>query len=145
VDSDGEKIKNLIAWKKANPGKQHFDSHVEWEVWNYLTLAGIECESQVTVSLFDSIATEEFQQPRQTKKAKNVGNSGREIKSVTQRKIEYTPDYYLPDYDTFIEVKGYADEVFKLRWKLFKLKGYRGFIVYSLAEFKELYKQLQTN
>ena len=65
------------------------------------------------------------------------------IKEVKQRKMEYTPDYYLPQYDVYIEVKGFADEQFKMRWKLFKAKGYKGFIVYSLNEFKELIKQLK--
>jgi len=57
--------------------------------------------------------------------------------------VSQTPDYYLPQYDVYIEVKGFADEQFKMRWKLFKAKGYEGYIVYSLTEFKLLYKQLR--
>ncbi len=86
--------------------------------------------------------TEEFEMPRQTKKAKEEKRNKREIKDVVQKPIGYTPDFYLPEFDLYIEVKGFADDVFKLRWKLFKLKGYDGFIVYSLEEFKQLYKQL---
>lgn len=145
VDINGKKIANLLKWKVSNPGAVYFDSKVEWEVWKYMASAGIPHSTQVTLNLYSSVVIQEFQQPRQTRKAKKAGDSGRLIKDVTQRSINYTPDYYLPDYDTYIEVKGYADELFKLRWKLFKLKGYKGFIVYSVEEFKELYKQLQTS
>lgn len=145
VDITGKKIKNLAAWIIANPGARYFDSHVEWEVWDYLDTSGIEHQSQVTLNLYPTVKTEEFQQPRQTKKAKKEGRNEREIKEVTQKSINYTPDYYLPEFDTHIEVKGYADELFKMRWKLFKLKGYNGFIVYSLKEFIELYDKLKIN
>ena len=94
------------------------------------------------MELYDSIATREFEKPRQTVKAKKEKRNKREIKNKIQHSIGYTPDFYLPNWDLYIEVKGFADEVFKLRWKLFKLKGYDGFIVYSLDEFKQLYKQL---
>lgn len=140
VDSSGTKIKNFKTWRALHPAEQVFDSKVEWSVWNYLNNSGIDHQSQTTLELFDQITTREFQQPRKTK---HNPNGTREIKRCIQRKIAYTPDYYLPEFDTYIEVKGYADEVFKLRWKLFKLKGYKGFIVYSLDEFKQLYSQLK--
>lgn len=145
VDEFGVKISNLKAWLKANPGKMHFDSTPEWAVWKYMVDANIPHKTQTTLSLFPGMTTEEFQLPRQTKKAKSEKRNTREIKVVKQLPMSYTPDYYLPEFDTYIEVKGYADEVFKLRWKLFKLKGHKGFIVYSLKEFQELYVQLKAN
>ena len=115
------------------------------EVWRYLEDEGIEADAKPSLLLFDGLETEEFVLPRQTKKAKSEGRNNREIKMAKQQSIKYTPDYYLPEFDVYIEVKGYADEVFKMRWKLFKIKGYEGFIVYSLDEFIELYKQLKAS
>ncbi len=143
VNSKGEKIKNLKLWLKSHPKELYFDSYVEWEVWNYLTEIDAEFKYQPKVDLFDEVKTQEFEKPRQTKKAKKEKRNKRVVKDIVQRPIGYTPDYYLDDFGVYIEVKGFADDVFKLRWKLFKLKGYKGFIVYSLNEFKELYKLLQ--
>jgi len=143
VDAEGNRIKNFKQWRKKNPDALYFDSYPEWEVWYYLIHSDIAFESQPTLELFSGIDTMEFVQPRQTKKAKKEKRNKRTIKAVKQKPIKYTPDYYLSEYDTYIEVKGYADELFKMRWKLFKLSGYKGYIVYSLEEFKELLKQLE--
>jgi len=143
VDKLGNKIKNLKSWKVKNPKALYFDSIPEWEVWDYLVKSNINHIYQPEVQLFSTITTQEFERPRQTKKAKQEKRNKRTIRDITQKPIKYTPDFYLEDYDLYIEVKGFADDVFKLRWKLFKLKGYDGFIVYSLEEFKQLYEQLQ--
>ena len=142
VDEDGNKIKNLKIWIGNNPDKLYFDSTPEWAVWDYLTKSKIDFIYQPKLNLFPTTKTQEFEKPRQTAKAKKEKRNTREIKYITQKPIGYTPDFYLCDFDVYIEVKGFADEVFKLRWKLFKLKGYEGFVVYSLEEFKQLYKQL---
>ncbi len=142
VDEEGNKIKNLKTWIKNNPKKLYFDSTPEWEVWDYLNGSGANFIYQPKLDLFSSMTTQEFEKPRQTAKAKKEKRTKREIKDIIQKPIGYTPDFYLKDFDLYIEVKGWADDVFKLRWKLFKLKGYDGFIVYSLEEFKQLYKQL---
>ncbi len=142
VDEYGTKIKNLKSWKIKNPSSIYFDSTPEWEVWQYLMESNISHKYQPKLNLLPSISTREFEMPRQTKKAKKEKRNNREIKDIVQKPIGYTPDFYLPDLDLYIEVKGFADDVFKLRWKLFKLQGYDGFIVYSLDEFIELYKQL---
>ena len=143
VDEFGTKIKNLKAWIKENPKALYFDSYTEWEVWKYIKDSNIDYIYQPKLELFGSVQTMEFEKPRQTKKAKEEKRNKRLVKTVTQKPIGYTPDFHLPDFDLYIEVKGFADDVFKLRWKLFKLEGYSGFIVYSLDEFIELYKQLQ--
>ncbi len=143
VDTQGKTIKNYSAWRKKHPKAQVFDSKVEWEVWDYLRTADIAFESQPSLELFGSITTTEFVKPRQTKKAKKEKRNKRTIKTTVQKPIKYTPDYYLSEFDVYIEVKGYADELFKMRWKLFKIAGYDGYVVYSLEEFKELYEQLK--
>ena len=145
VDKKGDKIKSFKTWRKKHPKEIFFDSHPEWEVWNHLTRAKIKhVFHPESIELLPAIKTKEFKHPRRTKKAVREGRTMPEIKEVTQRKMEYTPDYYLPDFDVYIEVKGYADEQFKMRWKLFKAKGYVGYIIYSLNEFKELLKQLKS-
>ena len=144
VDSKGNRISNFKLWYKKHKGEVYFDSYPEWEVWKYLTDNKIKHTFHPkSIELLPAITTYEFKTPRRTKKAVKEGRTNPEIKQVVQRKMEYTPDFLLDDIDTYIEVKGFADEQFKLRWKLFKAKGYKGFIVYSLNEFKLLYKQLK--
>lgn len=43
-------------------------------------------------------------------------------KKHTLQRVIYTPDFYLPDYDLYVEVKGrqFDDELFALRFRLFK-------------------------
>jgi len=42
-------------------------------------------------------------------------NKGSKVRAIT-----YTPDFVDPDGKWIIETKGYANESFPLRWKLFK-------------------------
>ena len=130
VDFRGVPIKGkLAAWIKKNPGKVYYDSMIEYEAITYLNKNRIEYTYQPTLMLYDSMKTEEFKKNK--------------IVDYSQRNIKFTPDIYLPKKNVYIELKGYADDVFKLRWKLFKLKGYKGFIVYSMLELKNLLKQLE--
>lgn len=132
VGEDGKRIKGSVGtWRRANPGKLVFDSMPEYKVWKTIKDLEISHVYQPGLVLYENCKTLEFKDG--------------EIKEVTQRKIGYTPDFYLDDYKVYIEVKGYADDLFKLRWKLFKLNGYKGFIVYSVDEFKLLIKELKNN
>ena len=56
-----------------------------------------------------------------TEKDKTLKKILRNKKHTLQRVI-YTPDFYLPDYDLHIEIKGrqFDDDVFRLRLRLFK-------------------------
>ena len=49
-------------------------------------------------------------------------NSKREYVENTSkvRDITYTPDFVAPNNDWVIEVKGFANDVFPLKWKMFK-------------------------
>jgi hypothetical protein len=130
IDSSGKKIKGSLAtWIKNHPGEIYFDSSPEWEVWDYMIEKGIPHEYEKELTLFDGTTTTEFKNGK--------------IVTVKQRPIKYTPDYYLPEYDTYIEVKGWADELFKMRWKLFKLAGHTGYLVYSLEDFIAVLKLLK--
>ena len=46
----------------------------------------------------------------------------------------YFPDLYLPDYDLFIEIKGYCKEKDKAKWDQFEKK----LDIYFLKDLKEL-------
>lgn len=132
VDIKGKRIKGKLAeWIKKHPEELYFDSMTEYLVWKYIKEAKIEYEYQPTIKLFDSIKTQELKDGS--------------IVEYSQRGISYTPDFYLPKFKVYVEVKGFADGIFKLRWKLFKLKGYTGFIVYSVDDFKNLIKGLRKN
>lgn len=130
VDSKGVRIKGKLAsWIAKHPGEIYFDSMTEYETWEYINSKNIKHVYHKELILFDTCDTTEF------KDGKFV--------STKQRSIKYTPDFYLPDYDTYIEVKGYADDLFKLRWKLFKLKGHVGYLVYDLKDFIAVLKLLE--
>ncbi len=56
-----------------------------------------------------------------TEQDKSVKTIKRNKKHTLQRVI-YTPDFYLPEYNLLVEVKGkqFDDELFRLRFRLFK-------------------------
>ena len=56
-----------------------------------------------------------------TERDKGLKRKVRNKKHTLQRVI-YTPDFYLPDYDLYVEVKGvaYFNDLFKLRLRLFR-------------------------
>jgi hypothetical protein len=136
IDSAGKRIKGKLSeWITSHPGERYFDSTPEYEVWDYMNTNSINHEYEKELLLFDSLDTTEFK-PGDKKTIPKI------IKSK-QRPIRYTPDYYLPEYDTYIEVKGFADELFRMRWKLFKLAGYTGYLVYSLEDFIAVLKLLK--
>lgn len=142
VDLQGKKIKGKLAdWIKKHPGELYFDSSLEWEVWDYIQTHKINAQYHTELTLFDTYDTTEYVPESFSKNGRKTSS----LKKTKQRPIRYTPDYYLPDYDVYIEVKGYSDEVFKLRWKLFKLRGYTGYLVYSLRDFIDVLKLLEKN
>lgn len=121
IDDKGKTIKiSLTLWKSKHPNRLHFDSMLEYDVYTVIKDSGLDFVYQPNIELFPAIEVTEM--------VKGV------IKKKTQRNISYTPDFYLPKYNVYIEVKGYAEELFKLRWKLFKLKGYVGYLVYTITD-----------
>jgi hypothetical protein len=124
VDERGVVIKSYKKWRANNPNKLSFDSKLEWEIWVLLKKEKINFTIQPNVVLIDAVKTHELVKTK--------------IKFITQRPITYTPDYYLTDYNIYIEVKGWPTPAFRLRWKLFKVKGYCGFIVSSKNDMQTL-------
>lgn len=130
VDNKGVRIKGKLRdWIDKHPDTIYFDSMTEYLVWKYIKTIKLKYIYKPKLKLFDGMKTKEFKNNK--------------VVEYAQRSISYTPEFYLPAYKAYIEVKGYADDVFKLRWKLFKLNGYDGYIVYSLVDFKTLIKELK--
>ena len=78
--------------------------------------------------------------------AKKLYNKGSKVRPIT-----YTPDFVDPNGKWIIETKGYANESFPLRWKLFKQHLKKNNLTYVLfmprnrtqcLEVLELIKQL---
>ena len=132
VDERGVKIRGSVKkWRAANPDKLLFDSHFEWEVWKYLKDNNISSKFQPNVTLQDSMVTEEV-----TKKG---------IVPKAQRKIGFTPDFFLEDAGVYLEAKGWETPEFRLRWKMFKSLGFTGYIVKSMDEVKLVIKHIKSN
>lgn len=68
---------------------------------------------------FELIPQEEWVD--RTEKDQTLKKKVRSKKHTLQRVI-YTPDFYLPDYDLYVEVKGkqFDDGLFRLRFRIFK-------------------------
>lgn len=62
-------------------------------------------------------------------------------KKHTLQRVIYTPDFYLPEYDLFIETKGFQfdDDLFRLRFRLFKHK-YPNIKIWKITSHEDFYK-----
>lgn len=87
-------------------GKTHYHPAVEWTY-----------ESRV----FELLPSEEWVD--RTERDKSVKRIKRN-KTHTLQKVVYTPDFYLPAYDLYVETKGrqFDDALFHMRLRLFKNK-----------------------
>jgi hypothetical protein len=61
-----------------------------------------------------------------------------ESKTFDLGNTTYTPDFYLPKSDTYVEIKGYESDVFIKKFKLFKIK-YKN-IKIKLLKYEDLLK-----
>ena len=104
------KVKNA---KKSTYDGKEFKSNLELYCYKKLE----ECEILVeyeenTFTIFDALVYPQACYEGTTKK---LYNKGSKIRPIT-----YTPDFVDPNGKFIIETKGYANESFPLRWKLFK-------------------------
>jgi len=112
---------------QARSGKKHtykgvtFSSGLELFMWKELSRAGINAEYES--ESFELMPS--FTLPNESWERKANGK-GEMLKkeNVNIRSMKYTPDFIIryPDgcIHCIIETKGYANEAFPLRWKLFK-------------------------
>ena len=103
------KVKNA---KKSSYDGHDFQSNLELYCYKELEKAEIAVEYEAhTFTIFDALL---YPQACYEGTAKKLYNKGSKIRPIT-----YTPDFVDPNGKFIIETKGYANESFPLRWKLF--------------------------
>jgi len=104
------KVKNV---KKQTYDGIEFQSRLELHCYKSLEAAKIPVEyEETTFTIFPATVYPQACYEGTTKK---LYNKGSKIRPIT-----YTPDFVDPNGKWVIETKGYANESFPLRWKLFK-------------------------
>ena len=104
------KVKNT---KKSTYKGLEFKSNLELHCYKKLEEAKIKVKyEQETFTIFPAMV---YPLACYEGTAKKLYNKGSKIRPIT-----YTPDFVDPNGKFIIETKGYANESFPLRWKLFK-------------------------
>lgn len=104
------KVKNA---KKSTYKGLNFQSNLELHCYKKLEEANVAVQyEEITYTIFPATV---YPQACYEGTAKKLYNKGSKIRPIT-----YTPDFVDPNGKFIIETKGYANESFPLRWKLFK-------------------------
>lgn len=104
------KVKNA---KKSTYAGHNFQSNLELYCYKELEKEEIDVEyEKTTFTIFPATVYPQACYEGTTKK---LYNKGSKIRAIT-----YTPDFVDPNGKWIVETKGYANESFPLRWKLFK-------------------------
>lgn len=108
VDKNGKQIKDWKTWRGKHPKALYFDSRLE-----YSTHALLEKEGMTFKFHPDMLTVQEKFKLKSFEKG--------ELKERGIRKIGYTVDFivYANGKEYHVETKGLAEEVFKIRWKVF--------------------------
>ena len=138
------KGKSMIRSKKASYNGIEFQSLLEKKMYQLLHEQEIPVEyEEHSFTVFDALV---YPQACYEGTPKKLYNKGSKVRSIT-----YTPDFVDPNGKWIIETKGYANESFPLRWKLFKRHLKENNLAYVLfmprnktqcLEVLELIKQL---
>jgi len=138
------KGKSMIKSKKATYNGIEFQSLLEKRMYQLLHEEEIPVEyEEHSFTVFDALV---YPQACYEGTPKKLYNKGSKVRSIT-----YTPDFVDPNGKWIIETKGYANESFPLRWKLFKRHLKENNLAYVLfmprnktqcLEVLELIKQL---
>tara|TARA_R110000787_G_scaffold89879_1_gene190143 strand:+ start:536 stop:973 length:438 start_codon:yes stop_codon:yes gene_type:complete len=138
------KGKSMIKSKKASYNGIEFQSLLEKRMYQLLHEEEIPVEyEEHSFIVFDALV---YPQACYEGTPKKLYNKGSKVRSIT-----YTPDFVDPNGKWIIETKGYANESFPLRWKLFKRHLKENNLAYVLfmprnktqcLEVLELIKQL---
>ena len=134
----------MIKSKKASYNGIEFQSLLEKRMYQLLHEEEIPVEyEEHSFTVFDAWV---YPQACYEGTPKKLYNKGSKVRSIT-----YTPDFVDPNGKWIIETKGYANESFPLRWKLFKRHLKENNLAYVLfmprnktqcLEVLELIKQL---
>ena len=104
------KVKNV---KKSTYKGIQFQSRLELYCYKELETAKISVKyEEETFTIFPALV---YPQACYEGTKKKLYNKGSKVRAIT-----YTPDFVDPNGKWIIETKGYANESFPLRWKLFK-------------------------
>ena len=104
------KVKNA---KKSTYDGKSFQSNLELYCYKQLEAAEVLVDyEEHTFTIFPATV---YPQACYEGTSKKLYNKGSKIRPIT-----YTPDFVDPNGKFIIETKGYANESFPLRWKLFK-------------------------
>jgi len=104
------KVKNA---KKSTYKGLEFKSNLELHCYKQLKTSNIDVEYEgTTFTIFPAMV---YPLACYEGTPKKLYNKGSKIRPIT-----YTPDFVDPNGKFIIETKGYANESFPLRWKLFK-------------------------
>ena len=107
------KYKSKINSKKTSYNGIDFQSLLEKTMYKLLHDEKIDVAyEEKTFTIFDALV---YPQACYEGTKKKLYNKGSKIRPIT-----YTPDFVDPNGKWIIETKGYANESFPLRWKLFK-------------------------
>lgn len=93
-----------------------FDSLLELDIYEEFKSRGIKLQRGLPITV-----TEKFESGVKCFTNDNKAFAFK-LESPKVREIVYTPDFILPvdNYNVYIELKGFANETFRYRWKLFK-------------------------
>lgn len=138
------KGKSMIKSKKTSFDGIEFQSLLEKRMYQMLHEAEVPVDYEKhSFTIFDALV---YPQACYEGTAKKLYNKGSKVRPIT-----YTPDFVDPNGKWIIETKGYANESFPLRWKMFKRHLKENNLAYVLfmprnkaqcLEVLELIKQL---
>ncbi len=104
------KVKNA---KKSTYDGKNFQSNLELHCYKELQKAGVAVEyEETTFTIFEALV---YPQACYEGTSKKLWSKGSKVRPIT-----YTPDFVDPNGKWIIETKGFANDSFPLRWKLFK-------------------------
>ncbi len=107
-DEKGVAIKAVKQFRIDNPGALVFDSRLEYNTWKCLIAAGLKVQHHVErTELQAGFRTDRFESYKHA--------------NVAIQKITYEVDFVVVHngINFCIETKGHAEEVFKLKWKMY--------------------------
>jgi len=167
VDEAGNPIGNLNEFKTNHKDAIIFDSKLEWKTYSLLKEAGIKVILKPNpILLIPEFKTLKFDYlPEQktelrknslkvkTKKEKNVikrefnKTHYKSILSEKIRKSTWAVDFFLPDYNLYVEAKGFPNEAFPLKLKfaryILSISKYSIIVVRNQKDVNDLIKYLK--
>ena len=139
-----KKIKNA---SKISSDGIDFDSNIELYCYCKLRDAGLAFKyNSIKYTLIDKFSTsydcyESIGKIKRDENKKILSSTKRFDTSNSIRELAYTPDFVSDDNSWIIETKGFANDSFPLRWKMFKMRleesGYTG-CIFKLQNKKEV-------